>query len=732
MRRRFLVVALTALAAILVTSLTYISVVKLTANSPSTAPPRHVITGHLVPRLRQAHPTRDTDGARILNLSIALTLRNTAQLKALIAAQNDPHSTLYHQFLTPDEFTQQFGPTQATVDTVSAYLRGQGLTVTSVSPNHTVIDATGSVATARKAFAVHIRDYTVDGRTVYAPTDEPSVPAALGDLITDIGGLDDVGVYQPLGERRGASALSHATGPGGGFTPSELRTAYDMLPLLSGADGAGQTIAIFELDGYQASDVNQYLSNYNLGSAKYSNVLVDGATNIAGAGAIEVELDMEVVSAIAPGATQKIYIGPNSTQGVNDTYNTIVTDNIAKVTSTSWGLCEASSGTSELAALNNIFAQGAAQGQAVFAASGDSGAYDCNDTTLAVDSPSGDPNVVGVGGTRLTVGSGGSYRGESVWSSPNDTSRSSKGAGGGGGISSYFAKPSYQSGPGVENAYSNGKRQAPDVAAAADPASGYSVYCTVAAAGCNSSGWISVGGTSAAAPLWAGIAADTNQYLIATGKPTLGSASAMLYSLFNTAQPFSAYHDVTSGDNLYYPATSGYDQASGIGTPDVWNLARDAAGVSGGGATGNGVTNGNFETGNLRGWTSAGVTAISTTAHSGSSSAQIGSTSPTNGDSSISQTFTIPSGTGTLSFWYQAHCTDTVTYDWAMAQLTDHSTGVIATVLAKTCTNNGAWVQVSVNVSANVGHSVTLALIDHDDDYAGDPTYTLFDDVAVS
>jgi subtilase family serine protease len=729
MRRRFLVATL---AVILVASLAFVSVVAWTAISPRSAPPRHVITGHLIPRLRQAHPTRDTDGARTLNLSIALTLRNTAQLKALIAAQNDPHSTLYHQFLTPDQFTQQFGPTQATVNTVSAYLRGQGLSVTSLSHNHTLIDATGSVASARKAFAVHIGDFTIDGRAVYAPTDEPSVPAALGDLITDIGGLDNVGVYQPLGERHVASALSHTTGPGGGFTPSELRTAYDMLPLLNGADGAGQTIAIFELDGYKASDVNQYLSTYDLGSAKYSNVLVDGATNTAGPGAIEVELDMEIVSAIAPGATQKIYIGPNSTQGVNDTYNTIVTDNVATVTSTSWGLCETSSAPSELAALNTIFSQGAAQGQAVFAASGDSGAYDCNDTTLAVDSPSGDPNVVGVGGTRLIVGSGGSYGSESVWSSPKDTSRSSKGAGGGGGISSYFAKPGYQSGPGVDNAYSNGKRQTPDVAAAADPASGYSVYCTVAAAGCNSSGWIAVGGTSAAAPLWAGIAADTNQYLIANGKPTLGSASAMLYSLFNTAQLFSAYHDVTSGDNLFYPATSGYDQASGIGTPDVWNLARDAARVSGGGVTGDGVTNGSFETGNLSGWNSAGVTAISTTAQSGSSSAQIGSTAPTNGDSSISQTFTIPSGAGVLSFWYQAHCADTVSYDWAMAQLTDHATGVISTVLAKTCTNNGPWVQVSVNVNANMGHSVTLALIDHDDDYASDPTYTLYDDVAVS
>ena len=118
-----------------------------------------------------------------------------------------------------------------------------------------------------------------------------------------------------------------------------------------------------------------------------------------GAGAIEVELDMEVVSAIAPGATQKVYIGPNSNSGVNDTYNKIVTDDIGKVTTTSWGECESASGNSELAALDTIFTQASVQGQAVFAAAGDAGAYDCGDTNLAVDLPASDPHVVGVGGT---------------------------------------------------------------------------------------------------------------------------------------------------------------------------------------------------------------------------------------------------------------------------------------------------------------------------------------------
>jgi hypothetical protein len=148
-----------------------------------------------------------------------------------------------------------------------------------------------------------------------------------------------------------------------------------------------------------------------------------------------------------------------------------------------------------------------------------------------------------------------------------------------------------------------------------------------------------------------------------------------------------------------------------------------------GAAATNPVVNPGFETGTFSGWTTAGTTSISNTAHSGSHSAQAGGTSATNGDSSISQTFTIASGSA-LSFWYHVHCPDTVTYDWATATLKDNTTGTTTTILAKTCNNNATWVQVSASVAA--GHSYTLTLISHDDNYASDPTYTLFDDVAVN
>ena len=143
-----------------------------------------------------------------------------------------------------------------------------------------------------------------------------------------------------------------------------------------------------------------------------------------------------------------------------------------------------------------------------------------------------------------------------------------------------------------------------------------------------------------------------------------------------------------------------------------------------------GMTNGGFETGNFTGWTTVGTAAVvSGGAHSGTYSARVGGTSPTNGDSSISQTFTVPTGQTLLSFWYQVHCPDTVTYDWATATLQDNTTNTTTTILARICTNSGSWVSTSAGVTA--GHSYTLTFISHDDNYPGDPTYTLYDDVVV-
>jgi kumamolisin len=539
------------------------------------------------PLVSQARLVGPADAQQQLNLSVGLQLRNRQDLANLLSDLYNPRSPRYHHFLTSQEFTAEFGPTADQVQQVVSYLKQQGLSITNVSPNGLLIDANATVAQAEAAFQVTINNYVQGSHAFFANANPPVIPGALSSLIVSIGGLDNSVKMHPLlsmssnpqGKPKPAlsNSQSNPHAAQSGYGPSDLSGAYDATPLQqSGVQGNNQTVAVFELDGYQSSDITQYLQNYNLGTPSITNVLVDGFDGSAGAGAIEVELDIEVVAAMAPKANQIVYEGPNSNQGVNDTYNKIVTDNKAQITTISWGECEAQAGTSELQTLDNILSQGSAEGIAMYAASGDSGAYDCNDTNLAVDNPADDPNITGVGGTNLQINNG-AYGSESVWSSPSDTSRSPQGSGGGGGLSSYFKLPSWQTGPGVQNQYSNGNREVPDVTADADPASGYAVYCTVSAAGCSSSGWIEVGGTSAAAPLWAGSTALINNYLQSQNKSRIGFANPTLYALASAQQQFPPFHDVTSGTNLYYPATANYDEASGLGSPDIYNIARDLA-----------------------------------------------------------------------------------------------------------------------------------------------------------
>ncbi len=584
---RKLAITSVALALIGVSVLSVAVIARAKQNSP------FVLTSQTVPLVSHAHLLGAASAQQQLKLSIGLHLRNQQELQTLLSDMYNPHSPTYHQFLTPQQFADAFGPTAEQLQQVIDYVRQAGLKITHIASNGLLIDASATVAQAEAAFHVSIKTYQLGSKVFYANATPPTIPGALASIIASIGGLDNSVQMHPLSQlvnprpgkpKPGVGTGLHPTqtqphaGPGGGYAPADLNGAYDATPLhQAGIQGNNQTVAVFELDGYPSSDVTQYFQAYNLGNPSITTVLVDGFNGSAGAGAIEVDLDIEVVAAMAPKAAQIVYEGPNTTQGVNDTYNQIVTDNKAQITTISWGLCESQSGNAELQTLDNIFSQGAAEGIAMYAASGDSGAYDCNDTSLAVDSPAGDPNITGVGGTNLQLNNG-AYGSETVWSNPSDTQRSPEGAGGGGGISSYFKQPNWQTGPGVQNQYSNGNREVPDVSADADPASGYSVYCTAAASGCPSSGWIKVGGTSAAAPLWAGSTALINEYLQQQQKSRMGFANPVLYGLQNAQQPFPPFHDVTSGTNLYYPATANYDEASGWGSPDIYNIARDVAG----------------------------------------------------------------------------------------------------------------------------------------------------------
>jgi hypothetical protein len=231
-----------------------------------------------------------------------------------------------------------------------------------------------------------------------------------------------------------------------------------------------------------------------------------------------------------------------------------------------------------------------------------------------------------------------------------------------------------------------------------------------------------------------GSGTSTISTAVASGSAGTVSLTASVSPAGPTASLSAA--SVTAGNSATLTVSVGSSVATGTYTVTVKGTEGSAThsaavtvtvtSTSGGG----GVTNGGFETGTLSGWTTAGSASISTSAHTGSYSARAGSTSPTSGDSSLSQTFAAPNGTSTLSFWYNVYCPDTLTYDWATVTLKDNTTGTTSTILAKTCNTNGTWVKVSKSITA--GHSYTLKLVSHDDNYPGDATYTLYDDVAVN
>jgi subtilase family serine protease len=674
-----------------------------------------------------------TDRNKKISLSISLQLRNADKLDEFIANLYNPASPDFKQFLTPQQFAQMFGPSGAEIDQVTNYLNSLGLHVDNVSPEGTLVQASGTVAQIEQAFGVTINDYQNGaGQVYFANTDSPNVPSNVSGAIVGIAGLDNephwqhnAHVRQPgqlVTGKPGVQTPNVGSGPAGGYTPSELRSAYDVNPLISaGTNGSGQNVALFELDGYVNSNITTYNNYYSLGSPAPTTTLVDGYNGAAGSGEGEVELDIEVINAIAPKANVSVYEGPNTDQGVIDTYQKIATVNTAKSVSTSWGLSELQSSTSTMNSMHTIFQQMATQGQSIFAAAGDSGAYDGGGSQLAVDSPANDPNVTGVGGTHLVLSSG-NYGSESVWANTSNSS------GGGGGLSTIYSLPSWQTGPGVQNSYSNGKREVPDISADADPATGYSVY--------SAGKWVVYGGTSCAAPLWAAIAALNNQYAQANGKANLGYANPTLYKMFNTTQTYNAYHDITQGNNLYYPATSGYDMATGIGTPDTYNLVRDINGSSSGGGGGSTqlITNGGFESGSSP-WkesSSGGYELVDTTnPHTGSDSAYLAGYN--NGNDSIYQTVTVPStaNTVTLSYWTDVETTETThSYDYLYAKVRNSSGSVLKTLQTQSDATATGWKSQSFDLSAYKGQTIQIFFQGTND--VSNPTSFFVDDVSVT
>jgi subtilase family serine protease len=531
----------------------------------------------VTPGIEHAVRLRPSDPHRLMHVAVALKLRNQAALQAYIARVSGLGSRLRGRYLTPTVFSALYGPTVSDVDQVAGHLRNSGLSVTSVSANRTIIDASGPVRAVEQAFGVTISDWhdRDQNRDFFGNDGQPVLPSTVASLVVSIAGLNNHYPFrratrEPLG-------LRSAAGPAGGLTPTDLRSAYDVTPLIgTPLPGSGQPLGLFELDSFNQANITIYDSQYGLLTVPPKVITVDSGPTSNG-GEPEVELDIEVMHALAPSAPITVWEGPNTDDGALHTYNAMVTSDTTPSNSTSWGVCEPNTTAADMTALDNVFQQAAAQGQSFFAASGDDGAFDCASAStnpssgLAVDSPASDPYITGVGGTALSLNASGGYGSEVAWSNTSKTPKQ----GSGGGLSTMFMRPSWQIGPGVQNAYSNGMRQIPDVALDADPRTGYSVYVTDS----SGTGWREYGGTSPSAPAWAAVTSLANTYANRHGIPNLGFANPTLYRLNSTTSP--AFHDVTLGNNLYYPATAGWDFATGWGSVDAYNLAQDLAATPG-------------------------------------------------------------------------------------------------------------------------------------------------------
>ncbi len=535
----------------------YVSAAPLTFDSTYIRLPDHIAAKAIEKATYLQSLAPDTH----VQVTFVLPLRRQKELTALIERISNPADKQYGKYLTTDQFVEQFAPLKEEYDKVIAYAKELGLTIHGTHPNRTLLNVGGLARVVESAFNLKLHQYQLpSGRKFYAADNNPEVPLAIAFVVSGIVGLDNHAkrhTYNRLKEAvHFASVASHSfpSGPSGSYTPSDIVKAYNLTGV--SADGTDQAVALFELAGYQASDVDFYTNYFSLPPAKLENVLVDGGSS-SGIN-LEVTLDIELALALAPQSTIYVYEGPNSGQGVLDTYNRIATDNIAKQVSTSWGLGEDRDSSQVLQAESAIFQQMAVQGQSIYSAAGDSGAYDdFPSTALVVDDPSSQPYVTGVGGTKLAVNSQtGDYQSESVWNN-------GPGAGaGGGGVSGVWPIPSWQAG--VSSAYSHTQRNVPDVALNSDPNTGYIVY--------HGGQWLIVGGTSCAAPLWAAFTACVNQGLAASSQPPVGFANPKLYAIGAGSSYTTDFHDVTLGDNLFYHAQTSYDNATGWGSFNGTNL----------------------------------------------------------------------------------------------------------------------------------------------------------------
>jgi subtilase family serine protease len=533
--------------------------------SPSSAAGRQFLHGHVPAIIGGFHlqPVGRLPAQEHLGLVIGLPLRSGEEFSNLLQQIYDPSSPQYHRYLTPQQIAERFGPAEQDYQAVVVFAQTNGLQVSGVYADRTLLRVDGTVADIEKTFHVTMLVYShpTEARTFYAPDAEPSPDLAVP--ILHISGLNDYILPRPSGHigtspKQGAAMPAAGSGSGGAYLGNDFRAAY--VPGTS-LNGAGQAVGLLELDGYYTNDILTYETNANLPNVTLTNALIDGFSGTPDSDANwvgEVSLDIEMVISMAPGISKVlVYEAPNCCYYWVDILKQMQQDNIAKQLSSSWLF--------DFDDLNadTIYKEFAMQGQSFFQCSGDYLAF-YNGISQWTD----ESHVTLVGGTMLTTtGGGGSWVSETTWNNGDGT------IGSGGGVSaSYmgnFPIPSWQQGIDMTtNQGSTAKRNVPDVSLVAYDA--WVVWNN------GSKGWW--WGTSIAAPLWAGFTALVNQQAANYGEPMVGFLNPALYAIGKGPLYTSCFHDITTGNNtnsyssgLYY-AVAGYDLCTGWGTPNGASL----------------------------------------------------------------------------------------------------------------------------------------------------------------
>jgi hypothetical protein len=588
----------------------------------------------VLPQAAPALPAGSTQlgaapASQALNLDVVLAGQNPDGLDEAVAAVSTPGSPDYRHYLTALQYAAEYGPSPAEVTQVSAVLRSEGLTVSSPEPGSTLLPVSGTASVVSAALGTPLESVQAPGDAARAivNTASPQIPASLAGSVTGVAGLDGLvkehsmikqghpgsgatespeagagAEAQPPTGATGAApapqAIAHVGTPqaclgaqgaafGGTYTSTQLASVFGLDQLLGqGRTGIGQSIAIVEFEQYAASDFAAFQACYGL-SNTIRNVLVDGGPGGAPQGADgEAALDTELAAVNAPSASLVVYEAPNSNDAqAFDLFNRIASDDSSQVVTTSWGVCEADMPVADRQTENGIFQRMAVQGQTVIAASGDAGSEDClptnNTTQLAVDDPGSQPDVVSAGGTSLPSASASS---QSVWNdcegSTNPTcfrTSPNLGAGGGGYSLTWPANPGQPAatGPNTTPCGRSACRAMPDFSYPSDPsAGGVAAYWN--------GRWTAFGGTSVAAPANAGLFVDTNQGCFSQ----LGRVGPALYAAQQADS--GTFTDITQGNNDFtgnnlgqFAAGTGFDAASGLGTPVDQNLALVLQGADG-------------------------------------------------------------------------------------------------------------------------------------------------------